>query len=86
MADSSIIGGYYLDPVAVYGPSASRVAAERSGNEPATVTSTPLFGPANSGSGLSLPSVGEFFRSPAGVLLVALAAGYVLFAKVFGVS
>jgi hypothetical protein len=85
MPDSSIIGGYYADPVTMYGPSASRVAADRSGTEPGTVDDTPLWGPAPSG-GMGLPSVGEFFHSPAGMILVALGVAYFLFAKVFGVS
>lgn len=83
MPNENTIGGYYADPVTMYGPSSFRAEGT---SEPAgrVHTEHPLYGPVDAQGWSGLPKPKEFFTSPAGVAIVLFLAGYIGWKHVFG--
>lgn len=78
--DSDYTSGAFLDPVVAYGPRAGIMARL---DDSADVQAEPIIGGSAAVSAKG-PTVGGFFRSPVGWLLILLALAYVAFDRVFG--
>lgn len=87
MENTQTFGGYYADRATMRGPSAAALASQRP-NAVETPgreyhSDAPIYGPTKKRSGGGLPTPKEFVCSPAGIVVLALAATYLGFRYVF---